>query len=130
MPRNMSFMLTTEQYIGQTKTVTRRLGWGFLKIGEILNGVVKAQGLKKGEKIKRIGQHYIIGIRKESLRRMIDDLEYGQRECILEGFPDLMPEQFVQMFCEHNKCTSDVMVNRIEFDYLPAYAGEPGALGE
>jgi len=27
MPRNMSFMLTTEQIKNRTKTVTRRLGW-------------------------------------------------------------------------------------------------------
>ena len=45
MPRNMSFMLTTEQVRNKTKTVTRRLGWWFLKPGEIVNAVEKGMGL-------------------------------------------------------------------------------------
>jgi hypothetical protein len=53
MPRNMSFMLTTEQVRNQTKDVTRRLKWLFLKSGDILNAVVKGIGLKKGETVKR-----------------------------------------------------------------------------
>lgn len=35
MPRNMSFMLTVEQYRNQTKTVTRRNGWRFSKVDDI-----------------------------------------------------------------------------------------------
>lgn len=61
MPRNMSFMLTKEQYRNKTKFVTRRLGWAFIRISEICNGVEKAQGLKKGEKIVKMGQHIITG---------------------------------------------------------------------
>lgn len=33
--RNMSFSMTTEQMYQQTQTVTRRLGWSFLKPGVI-----------------------------------------------------------------------------------------------
>lgn len=36
MPRNMSFSMTTEAVRNRTKTVTRRLGWEFLKPGDIL----------------------------------------------------------------------------------------------
>jgi len=53
MPRNMSFMLTTAQYCARTKDVTRRLGWANLKPGDMFNGVEKAMGLKKGEKINK-----------------------------------------------------------------------------
>jgi hypothetical protein len=112
MPRNMSFQMTTEQYRRRTKTVTRRLGWNNVKIGEVLNGVEKCQGLKKGEKMIKLGQHRVVGFRKEPLNAITHE------ECVLEGFPHLTPEQFVQMFVEHNKCLPDTTVNRIEYEYL------------
>ena len=43
MPRNMSFMITKEQVRNRTKTVTRRLGWAFLKPGDIVNAVEKGK---------------------------------------------------------------------------------------
>ena len=46
----MSFMLTTNQIIDETKDVTRRNGWENLKPGDRLRAVEKAMGLKKGEK--------------------------------------------------------------------------------
>jgi len=54
--RNISFFLTTDQVQTKTKTVTRRHGWWHLKQDEILQAVVKCQGLKKGEKIDKICQ--------------------------------------------------------------------------
>ncbi len=52
--RNMSFMLTTQQMQDRTKDVTRRVGWWFLKPGDVIMAVEKGMGLKKGEKIKRM----------------------------------------------------------------------------
>lgn len=118
MPRNMSFFLTTEQYRNKIKFITRRLGWWFAKPGDIQNGVEKGQGLKKGEKVVKLGQHRIISTRPEPLRRMTDDPEYGAKEVILEGFPDMTPQEFVDTFCKHNKCTPDKTVNRIEIEYV------------
>jgi hypothetical protein len=111
-------MLTVTQYRARTKTVTRRNGWAFAKVGDVVNGCEKCQGLKKGEKIIKMGQHQFTDLRWEPLRRMVDDLEYGRREVILEGFPDMTPQQFVEMYCKHNKCTPDDLVNRMEFKYL------------
>jgi hypothetical protein len=51
----MSFALTTEQVRNRTKTVTRRVGWRFAKVGDVVQPVVKAQGLKKGEHPQPIG---------------------------------------------------------------------------
>ena len=56
------------------------------------------------------------------LRAMLDDLEYGFRECALEGFgahPDYRwPSAFVAMFCAtHKGCTPDTLVTRLEFAY-------------
>lgn len=118
MARNMSFALTTEQYRDQTKTVTRRNGWEFAQLGEIVNGCEKCQGLKKGEKIVKIGQHRWVSLRWEPLRRMIDEPEYGCKEVILEGFNYMTPQEFVDMYCAHNKCTPDTLVHRMEFEYI------------
>lgn len=109
MPRNMSFALTTEQYKNGTKDVTRRLGWANLKPGEIFNAVEKCQGLKKGEKVKYLGQNVCVSNRPEPLNAITKE------DCIREGFPDLEPEQFVEFFSKHNKCGPDQIVSRIEF---------------
>jgi hypothetical protein len=45
--RSMSFALTTDQVRARTKTVTRRLGWTFLKAGDRIRAVVRCHG--KGE---------------------------------------------------------------------------------
>lgn len=112
MPRNMSFMLTTEQIYNQTKTVTRRLGWDFIKPGDLVNACEKCQGLKKGEKVVRIAQIRIKSVEKEPLFHITDD------ECRREGFFMMEPMDFVEMFCDHNKCTPETLVNRIEFEYI------------
>jgi len=112
MPRNMSFMLTTEQVRNQTKFVTRRLGWWNLKPGEIVNACVKCMGLKRGEKVEKICQIRILDTRPEPLSAIT------QEEVILEGFPGWTRQQFVTMFVDHNKCSFGEIVNRIEFEYV------------
>jgi len=44
--RNMSFAMTTNQILAQTKTVTRRFGWWNLKTGDVVQPVKKTMGLK------------------------------------------------------------------------------------
>ncbi len=112
MPRNMSFAMTTDQFKAKTKTVTRRLGWCFLKPGDIINGVKKAMGLKKGEKVESLGLIKIISTRKESLN------EISQIDVIKEGFPHWTPDDFIQMICNHYNVKPDVLINRIVFEYL------------
>ena len=118
---NMSFMLTTEQMRNKTKTVTRRLGWWNIKPGTILVAIEKGQGLKKGEKIKVIGQIRVISARLERLSDLLDS-PYGFDEIKKEGFaghPQLgWPHHFVTMFCAHNKCLPEKVVNRIEFEHI------------
>lgn len=121
--RNMSFALTTTQIIEGTKTVTRRLGWEFLKVGDLLRPVRKCMGLRPGEKLDVLRDPIIVvSLRREPLRAMTDDTDYGFRECELEGFgthPDYQwPSGFVEMFCAtHKGCTPDSLVTRIEFAY-------------
>lgn len=120
--RNMSFMLTEQQIRNQTKFVTRRLGWRKLKAGHIFQPVLKGMGLKKGEKIVKLGGPcVVVGTRFEWLSRIINssDKEYGKSEMILEGFPEMSPEEFVEMFCRtHNGCRPGCEITRIEFQYM------------
>ena len=112
MPRLMSFAMTAEQFIDESKTVTRRFGWKFLKPGDVIMGVVKSMGLKKGEKVKSLGMIKIISVRQEPLNAIT------QNDVIKEGFPDWYPKQFIQMMVDHYKIDPCSMVNRIEFKYL------------
>ena len=130
MPRNQSFFHTKEQYRNQTKTVTRRLGWKFAKVGDIANGVEKAQGLKKGERIVLMGQHRFIDLRWEPLRRMLDEPEYGEAEVIKEGFPEMSPGEFVTFFCKSMGCDPETLVHRMEYAYLTRYFSRCGVIGK
>lgn len=117
MPRNMSFSITTTQIRDRTKTVTRRLGWRTLKVGEPVNAVKKAMGLKKGEKVERLDVIVPVHKRRERLNRMLWDKAYGVREVINEGFPEMTPVEFVEMFCRANQCKPSAVITRIEFRY-------------
>lgn len=113
MSRNMSFMLTTKQIRNKTKTVTRRLGWAFLKKGDVLNACVKCQGLKKGEHIEKICQIRVVSTGWEPLSDIIT-----QEEVTKEGFPDLSPAAFIAMFCKYMETYTWTLINRIEFEYV------------
>jgi hypothetical protein len=117
--RNASFALTTYQIRTRAKTVTRRMGWLFLKPGDLLQPIVKGQGLKKGEHVETIGGPVrVVSVRRERLSRLLRDDDYARDELRREGFPQLTPEQFVRMFCEANGCTPGAWVTRIEFEYV------------
>lgn len=112
MPQNMSFSMTIEQFRSRTKDVTRRLGWWSLQPGDIVCGVEKRMGLKRGEKIKRLGLIEIVSTHIEPLNAItVGDVAR-------EGFPDWTTEQFVQMLVDHYRIAADASCNRIEFKYL------------
>jgi hypothetical protein len=121
--RNMSFMLTTDQMYKRIKTVTRRLGWEHAKPGDVVCAVEKGMGLKAGEKVKRIGVVRFVDVRREPLKAMLDDLDYGFAECVKEGFeghPTLQyPSAFVDFFCRsHRGCTPGSALTRLEFEFV------------
>lgn len=117
--RNISFMLTTPQYVDGSKDVTRRIGWLALKVGDLLCAAEKCQGLGKGGKMKRLGTIRVKSIRREKLEEMTKRWSYGLEECRREGFPNLNPAQFVLFFCKANKAQKvkpQTVVTRIEFE--------------
>jgi hypothetical protein len=117
--RAISFALTTPQFMDGSKTVTRRMGWRNLKPGDRLIACEKAMGLGKGGKRKDLGVIEVIQVERMRLDRMQHGLEWGQLECIREGFPDMTPGQFVRFFCaSHKGCNAWSEVTRIEFRRL------------
>ncbi len=116
----MSFALTTGQMRARTKTVTRRKGWANLKPGTLVQAVEKSQGLKKGEKVQRLGVIRIVDVRRESLLAMTDD------DAAREGFPDFTATEFCHVYCAHNGGNLDQIVTRIEFEHMVDEQGHDG----
>ena len=125
--RNISFSLTLDSFADGTKNVTRRI-WKFpwVKPGDLMMAVEKAQGLGKGGKIKRLGVIRIVSCQPERL----DAIQFSpirhdippeglsvvyRNEMEREGFPKFTPLDFVMFFCKANKCKSDQIVYRISF---------------
>jgi hypothetical protein len=113
--RNMSFALTTDQVLAQTKTVTRRLGWLQLRAGDYVQAVKKCMGLRPGEKLQKLCVIQIVNTYRQRLDRIT------QADCALEGFPHMTPAEFVEFFCKsHKGCTPETIVTCIEFCYPPS----------
>ncbi len=111
--RNMSFALTTPQILARTKTVTRRTGWTFLKPGDRIQAVEKGMGLKKGETVRRLAVLRVESVTRETLAEGLD-----RSDVMREGFPEMLPREFIDMFCRtHKGCTPDTVVTRIAFSY-------------
>lgn len=119
MARNISFALTTPQFLDGTKDVTRRQGWSFLQPGDELCVIKKGMGLKKGEQVERLGMIRVVDVRREPLRRIVDDREYGVIEVGREGFPAMTTKGFVEFYCgSHKHCKPESTVTRIEFERI------------
>lgn len=112
MPRHMSFAMTIPQFKAQTKDVTRRFGWWFLQPGDIVEGVTKSMGLKKGEKVVSLGLIEIVSCRTEPLQVI------SPEELIREGFPNTSREDFIKMMVDAYQVSPLKMCNRIEYKYL------------
>ena len=108
----MSFSLTKDQVRNKTKFVTRRLGWWFLKPGDVVQACEQCQGLLKGQKFVKICQIRIVSTRPEPLKDITLD------EVRLEGFPEMSVWEYIQMFTEKMVCLDFDPVNRIEFEYV------------
>lgn len=112
--RNMSFALTTQQIRDQTKTVTRRKGWKFLDAGDLIRAVVKAQGLKPGERIEPLTLLRVVSTQHETLDQIT------QEDVTREGFPGMTAQQFIAKVCDDLGGSPSQLVTRIEFEYMEA----------
>lgn len=110
--RLLSVALTTQAVQERRKTVTRRIGWTFLKPGTRLTLCEKVQGRLNGEPLVRICDVEVVDVRRERLDAIT------AADVAAEGFPDLTPAEFVAFFCRHMRCTPDTLVTRICWRYL------------
>lgn len=110
--RAMSFMLTADQILDETKTVTRRLRWLNLKPGTRLRAVRKAMGLRKGETHEVLKTIEVVAVEREFLS------DISQDDVIKEGFPNLTRRQFIEKFCRAMRCAERTIVTVIEFKYV------------
>ncbi len=119
----MSVSLTEDAVRARTKTVTRRLGWAFLKPGTQLTLCRKVMGRKRAngtvEPLVRVAEVEVVSVRREPL----DAIQAG--DTAREGFPDWTSGQFVDFFCKAMKCTPDTWVTRIEWRYLDQHPAVP-----
>lgn len=117
MSRLMSVALTEDAVRNRSKTVTRRLGWAFLKPGDRLTLCRKVMGRRRAdgtvEPLVRVAEVEVVSVRREPLHAItLDDVAR-------EGFGgQLTSLGFVAFFCEHMKCKPGVWVTRIEWRYL------------
>lgn len=108
----MSVSFTEPAVVERRKTVTRRLGWKFLKPGDRLTLCRKVMGRKKSEPLVRLAEVEVIDVRRERLDAITDN------DVILEGFPGWKHYDFVLFFIRQFGITHDTEVTRIEWRYL------------
>ena len=132
--RNISFTATIPQFRARQKHRTRRGNkngptWKNLKPGDVLMGCEKCQGLGKGGKVVRMGPIVILETNFEPVDEIIKrpmrtinpcavQPVWWSDETTMEGFPELTPVQFVDMFCAMNDCEPETEINNILFDYV------------
>lgn len=96
----------------RTKTVTRRLGWRWAVPGMRLMACRKVMGRKKGEPLVKLGVIEIVSVRREPLNAITPE------DCVREGFPNLSPIGFCEMFVEAMGCQFGTTITRIEFKHV------------
>lgn len=116
MSRLMSVSLTEQAVVERRKTVTRRLGWTFLKPGDRLTLCRKVMGRKPGEPLVRLAEVEVVSVRREELWVMEgDDIPReavpGQEDC-------LSAWDWVTWYAETRGCNPWTEVTRIEWRYL------------
>lgn len=131
MPRLMAVSMTVDAVIERRKTVTRRLGWLFVKPGDRLVLCRKVQGRKRRdgtvEPLDRLALVEVVTVRREPLEWLLPlrtvpphaRWPYARDEMTREGFPGMDPRHFVEeYFVKAQGVAPDALVTRIEWRYL------------
>lgn len=128
MPRLLSVSLTAQAVVERRKTQTRRLGWRFLKAGDRLTLVRKAQGRRRKdgtvEPLERLAEVEVTEVRRERLWSITDDdiaREAVDGDHWTEWYTETgqpTPGAWVEWYCEEMNCEPDTMVTVITWRYL------------
>lgn len=116
----MSVSHTEDAVVAREKTVTRRLGWRFLKPGDRLCLVRKAMGRRAGEPLVRLAEGEVVSVRREPLEAMTheDVREGGDYLPLVQDMGETYADAFVRWFSKAFGCAPDADVTRIEWRYL------------
>ena len=129
----MSVAFTEAAVRDRTKTVARRKGWWedkngrrMVKPGDRLTLCRKVMG-RKGAPLLRIAEVEVVHVQRHALSDLLTcDPQEAREEMALEGFPTVVPYEFVRrFFVEAQGMDVGDFVTRIEWRYLDAEAGEP-----
>ncbi len=116
MPRLMSVTLTEGAVVDRTKTVTRRLGWRHLAVGDRLTLCRKVMGRRRRdgtvEPLVRLAEVRVVSVRREPLWQITD------ADVAREGFPGWDRHQFMTFFTKAMRVAHTDDVTRIEWEYL------------
>lgn len=122
----MSVTLTEQGVVDRRKTVSRRLGWVFLNVGDRLTLCRKVMGRRRAdgriEPLIRLAEVEVIDVRREPLNAITPaDV---RAECV----PGVdTPNQFVAFFRLHMRCNSDDEITRIQWRYVDEQPTEGNA---
>lgn len=130
--RLMSVTLTADAVVERRKTVTRRLGWVFLKPGDRLQLCRKVMGRKKDEPLERLAYVEVVDVRRERLWS-IDDADVVREGLRHEdapfdewdaetGYPASWA--WATWFADEMNVMLDDFVTRIEWRYLDDVLGD------
>jgi hypothetical protein len=122
MARFMSVALTEQAVRERRKTVTRRIGWRFLRPGDRLTLVRKSMGRRRAdgtvEQLVRLADVVVTSVTREPLHAIT------KADVAREGFPGWSPAQFVGFFVSsHRGCSPSSEITRIEWRYIDEQAG-------
>lgn len=112
----MSVSLTEQAVVERRKTVTRRLGWSFLKPGDRLTLCRKVMGRKPGEPLVQLAEVEVVSVRRERLDAMRN--EDVAREAVPGIEPGEPASEWVAWYAFAMRCHQDTEVTRIEWRYL------------
>jgi len=117
MPRLMSVTLTEQAVVERRKTVTRRLGWTFLKPGDRLTLCRKVMGRRRKdgtvEPLERLAEVEVVDVRRQRL------CDFDVEDIDREGVPGYRTKQsWVWWFCETMGVGPLDEITRIEWRYL------------
>lgn len=117
MPRHMSFAHTTDAIRKRTKTVTRRVGWRFLKPGDELFAVEKMTR-RRGEQRKVLARLRVVDVRIERLWDVTICYGDGRAEAQREGLGDLSAAELYDRLGFVTGLSKEDELTRIEFHYV------------
>jgi hypothetical protein len=121
--RRMSFSHSAPELRERLQTVTRRLGWRFLKPDDLIEAVEHVPGSERdpGAPTRTLAVLRVRNVRVEPLSRLLTDATYAEDELPREGFPCWSRDDFIARFLrEHRLASADVDITRIEFEIVEA----------